>query len=47
MAAYLVAVFAMLFSASSALTLIHFVSRLDPPAPNVPAESPNVEAAAA
>jgi hypothetical protein len=47
MAAYFVAVFAMLFSASSALTLIHFVSRLDPPEPNVPAKSPKVEAAAA
>jgi hypothetical protein len=40
------ALFAMLFAASSALTLIHFVSRLDPPAPNVP-ETPSVRPAAA
>jgi hypothetical protein len=30
---YLMALFAMLFAASSALTLIHFVSRLDAPTP--------------
>ena len=44
---YLVAMFAMLFAASSALTLIHFVSRLDWQTPDVPAASSDVEAAAA
>jgi hypothetical protein len=47
MVAYLVALFAMLFSASSALTLIHFVSRLDTPEPNVPAESSSANPAVA
>ena len=42
---YLVAMFVMLFAASSALTLIHFVSRLD--TPDDPAESSRVEPAAA
>jgi len=44
---YLMALFAMLFAASTALTLIHFVSHLDTPAPEVPAESPKVETVAA
>jgi hypothetical protein len=44
---YLMALFAMLFAAASALTLIHFVGRLDTRAPEVPAESPKVETAAA
>lgn len=44
---YLVAMFAMLFAASSALTLIYFVSRLDTPTPDIPAESSSVEPAAA
>ena len=45
--AYLMALFAMLFAASTALTLIHFVSRLDSPAPDIPAESPSEHPAAA
>jgi hypothetical protein len=45
--AYLMALFAMLLAASSALTLIHFVSRLDTPEPEVPAESPSAHLAAA
>ena len=44
---YLMALFAMLFAASSALTLIHFVSRLDTPGPEVQAEPSKVETAAA
>jgi hypothetical protein len=44
---YLMALFAMSFAACSALTLIHFVSRLDSPEPDVPAESPRVETPAA
>jgi hypothetical protein len=44
---YLMALFAMLFAASSALTLIHFISRLDTPAPEVPEESPKIETVAA
>ena len=47
---YLMALFAMLFAASSALTLIHFVSRLDTPdAPEIkaPAESTTARPAAA
>jgi hypothetical protein len=44
---YLVAIFAMLFAASSALTLIHFVSHLDAPTHDLPAESSSVEPAAA
>ena len=45
--AYLMALFAMLFAASSALTLIHFVSRLDAPEPEVLAESPGARPVAA
>ena len=45
--AYLMALFGMLIAASSALTLIHFVSRLDTPEPDVPAESPSARPAAA
>jgi hypothetical protein len=45
--AYLMALFAMLFAASTALTLIHFVSRLDSPAPDIPAESPSEHPVAA
>ena len=45
--AYLMALFGMLFAASSALTLVHFVSRLDTPEPEVPAESSSSEPAAA
>jgi hypothetical protein len=44
---YLMALFAMLFAATSALTLIHFVSRLDSAAPEAPAESSHPETAAA
>jgi hypothetical protein len=44
---YLMALFAMLFAASSALTLIHFVSRLDAPTPEAPAKSSEVEISAA
>ena len=44
---YLMALFAMLFAASSALTLIHFVSRLDSAAPEDPAKPPKVEVSAA
>ena len=44
---YLVAMFAMLFAASTALTLIHFISRLDVSEPDASAESSSVEAAAA
>ena len=36
---YLMALFAMVFAASSALTLIHFVSRLDSPPPEVPTKA--------
>jgi hypothetical protein len=44
---YLMALFAMLFAASSALTLIHFVSRLDSAAPEDPAKPSKVEISAA
>lgn len=44
---YLVATFAMLFAVSSALTLIHFVSRLDTATPDVQAESSSVKPVAA
>ena len=44
---YLMALFAMLFAASSALTLIHFVSRLDTPASEDSAKPSNVEISAA
>ena len=44
---YLMALFAMLFAASSALTLIHFVSRLDSAAPEDPAKPAKVEISAA
>ena len=40
---YLMALFAMLFAASSALALIHFVSRLDSAAPEDPAKPSEVE----
>jgi hypothetical protein len=40
---YLMALFAMLFAASSALTLIHFVSRLDTPVPEEPAKPVKTE----
>jgi len=46
-AAYLTALFAMLFAAGSALTLIHFVSHLDAPTTTVPEESRPVEPVAA
>ena len=45
--AYLMALFAMLFAASTALTLIHFVSRLDSPGADIPAESSSEHPAAA
>jgi hypothetical protein len=44
---YLMALFAMLFAASSALTLIHVVSRLDTPAPEDSAKPSKVEISAA
>ena len=44
---YLMALFAMLFAASSALTLIHFVSRLDTPVPEEPAKPVETEISAA
>ena len=44
---YLVAMFAMLFAASSALTLVHFISSLDTSTPDVAPESSDVEPAAA
>ena len=44
---YLMALFAMLFAASSALTLIHFVSRLDSPEADIPAASSSEHPAAA
>jgi hypothetical protein len=44
---YLMALFAMLFAASSALTLIHFVSRLDSAAPEDAAKPSKVEISAA
>jgi hypothetical protein len=44
---YMTALFAMLFSAASALTLIHFVSRLDSSAPQIPPQSSHVDSAAA
>jgi hypothetical protein len=47
MAAYIVAAAAMLFAASTALTLIHFVSHLDSPTPDVAPEASSVEPAAA
>ncbi len=40
---YLMALFAMLFAATSALTLIHFVSRLDSAVPEDPAKPSKVE----
>jgi hypothetical protein len=40
---YLMALFAMLFAATSALTLIHFVSRLDLAPPEDPAKPSEVE----
>jgi hypothetical protein len=40
---YLMALFAMLFAASSALTLIHFVSRLDSAPPEEPAKPSKME----
>lgn len=40
---YLMALFAMLFAASSALTLIHFVSHLDSPASEVPEKPSKAE----
>ena len=44
---YLMALFAMSFAACSALTLIHFVSRLDSAAPEDPAKPSEVEISAA
>jgi hypothetical protein len=44
---YLMALFAMLFAASSALTLIHFVSRLDTTTPEDPAKPSKTEISAA
>jgi hypothetical protein len=44
---YLMALFAMLFAASSALTLIHFVSRLDSAAPEDSEKPSKVEISAA
>jgi hypothetical protein len=44
---YLMALFAMLFAATTALTLIHFVSRLDSAAPEEPAKPSKVEVSAA
>lgn len=44
---YLTALFAMLFAAASALRLIHFVNRLDSPAPESQSQSPDVDRAAA
>jgi len=40
---YLMALFAMLFAATTALTLIHFVSRLDSAAPEDVAKPSEVE----
>jgi hypothetical protein len=44
---YLMALFAMLLAATSALTLIHFVSRLDSAAPENPAKPSEVEVSSA
>jgi hypothetical protein len=44
---YLMALFAMLFAASSALTLIHFVSRLDLASTEDPAQPSKVQVSAA
>ena len=44
---YLTALFAMLFAAASALTLIHFVDHLDADAPEVQPRRSHVDSAAA
>jgi hypothetical protein len=44
---YLMALFAMMFAAGSALTLIRFVNHLDEDAPEVRSQRPDVHDAAA